>query len=121
MTNLHEITEDLVAWQRKTFPSATNRSTLFHLASEIGEYVAATEIADSRQAVANEVAIRVNHSAKKPSSDPAGEVADIYILVVQLADCLGISLVEAVQQKLEENKSRLWKAPDEQGVIEHKT
>jgi len=48
------------------------------------------------------------------------EVADCLIVLIGIADGLGLDLEKSVKEKMRENKKRKWKSPDKDGVIEHK-
>lgn len=84
-----EITE----WASKTFPGQTPASKAKHLHNEAGELM----------------------------DDPADgeEMADILILLLNLAEMGGINLLAEVQKKMVKNRARQWNAPDEHGVCKH--
>jgi NTP pyrophosphatase (non-canonical NTP hydrolase) len=48
-------------------------------------------------------------SAKKYDIDPAGEVADILIMLTAIANRLDIDIEKALRDKEEQNKKRNWK------------
>jgi NTP pyrophosphatase (non-canonical NTP hydrolase) len=120
LKDLQSQVEDIIAWQRKKFPNANSRSTLVHLACELGEAIVATEPSIYVGAVANNARQKLLRGALKESSFIETEVADLFILLVQLADVNGINLAEAVEAKMNINANREWQEPDSDGVIEHK-
>lgn len=87
---------ELREWQKETFPYATTESTKEHLRRE------ALELQDA-----------------VGGQELAAEIADVFILLLQLADMEGFSLFQAAHSKFEQLKKRAWKAPDEFGVVEH--
>jgi dCMP deaminase len=93
---LDGVAAEVVAWQRQTFwaPSLDDvPSTIEHIRREVLELAA----------------------------DPSNEleVADVLILLLRLADNLGMDLTAAVARKLDINRRRVWQAPDANGVTEH--
>ena len=86
---LTEISE----WARKTFPEQSGHSISNHLYREAKELLAIP-------------------------NDPE-EMADVIMLVADLADYYGIDLKEAVRKKFEICKARTWGEPDSEGVYEH--
>lgn len=90
---LESVLADVVAWGQQTFRQATLFSTVEHLRREAEELAA------------------------NPTSE--SEIADVLILLAQVAARQGISLVDAVSQKMIVNRSRTWGAPDADGVVEH--
>lgn len=51
--------------------------------------------------------------------DVAYEAADMVILLFRLAHICGFDLLQAVERKMEVNRTRVWGAPDERGLIRH--
>lgn len=47
------------------------------------------------------------------------EMADVYILLMGLANRVGVDLEVAAEKKFKEVQRRKWKAPDADGVVEH--
>lgn len=68
---------------------------------------------------AKELDIAIHCSEGATTNEVRHEAADIFILLCALCGSYGFSLLEAVKEKMAINDSRTWKAPDEQGVIEH--
>ena len=80
-------------WASKTFPDRTPKDVLIKLFEEIGEY------------------------AKSPSA--AGELADMLILIYDLALMHGIDPHKAVYDKMMVNQRRNWHFNKETGVAQH--
>ena len=49
----------------------------------------------------------------------AEEMADVFLLLIHLADGEGVNLLEAGAAKLKKNQARKWGKPDSEGVVEH--
>jgi NTP pyrophosphatase (non-canonical NTP hydrolase) len=96
---VHELQRVIGEWSRRTFPQSTIDSTIRHLWTEMVELD------------------RAFTSGKDENCRE--EVADLFILLVQLCNRAGIDLQQAVRQKHEENLNRQWDAPDEYGVVYH--
>lgn len=120
LKDLQTLTEEIIVWQRKQFPNANTRSTILHLASEIGEAIAATEPRGLRNQVKQDALVKLEYGSLKTPAPVSTEIADIFILLVQMSDTLGINLAEAVEQKMMVNVDRNWRIPDKHGVVEHK-
>lgn len=95
-------------WTDKTFPSHHDadgkpnpRGPIYHLASP--KYGEAKELLDA-------------FTAGKPIDK---ELADCAVLVFVIAHLSGISLYDAVIAKMDENLTRKWGPPNEDGVCEH--
>ena len=80
-------------WQADTFPQRTPHSIATHLLRE------ATEL--------------------QQSPDDPSEIADVFLLLIALANEVGVDLARAVNAKLALNKARTWGTPDAHGVVEH--
>jgi hypothetical protein len=93
ITGLDMLAAEIVAWQRATFPHGTAASAADHLLRE------AVELQDV------------------PTD--ADEIADVFLLIVGVADRAGVNLADAVARKLAINRARTWGEPDEMNVVEH--
>lgn len=80
-----ELVDEIVAWQRATFPNKTPESCAAHLLEEARELRAAP-------------------------ADPE-EAADVFHLLLGVADSCGYDLFEVTRAKFEKNKLRDWSAP----------
>jgi hypothetical protein len=96
---LDELAMQALAWQAVTFTERTCSSIAAHLRREVRELVGTDE----------EPAI-----AYQP-----WEMADVFLLLVALANECGTDLAQAVHEKLQVNRSRTWGKPDADGVVEH--
>lgn len=98
---LGRVMRDVQRWQRDTFrETATVSGALAHLRKELDEVEEACQL----------------------GLDAWPEVADVFILWCQVASQVGMGpagAAYAVEEKLETNRQRKWKAPDADGVVEH--
>lgn len=118
MNDLQTLNDAIIVWQRETFPTATISSTILHLASEIGECISAAA-PGIQDILAYEARQKLLAGSLKNSNAIESEIADVFILLVQLADTAGVNLAQVVEKKMLENAARKWKSPDSTGVIEH--
>lgn len=88
--SLDQLAEEIRAWQRITFPHATPSSVAEHLWREAGEL--------------------------KDAPEDESEKADIFHLFV---NAMTEHTVDAIREKFEQNKRRVWGVPDAHGVVEH--
>jgi ParB-like chromosome segregation protein Spo0J len=88
-----EFAEFVEQWGQKTFPDATPDSVASHLMEEARELDAHPGAMD--------------------------EAADCLLLLIQLADRQGESLLEAARRKMQVNLERTWGEPEENGVVHH--
>ncbi|MCB9245952.1 MAG: DUF550 domain-containing protein [Flavobacteriales bacterium] len=92
---------EVIAWQKATFPGSTALSKLSHLREELDEL-----------------------EADLKSDSPARwlEFADCFLLLFGCAAADGMSyndIQEIIEKKLLINRSRKWGSPDEHGVVRH--
>ena len=90
--NLAEIQADVVAWANEVLPNRDVSSMLIKLMEEMGEV------------------------AKNPSD--ALQLADILILLVDIADNYDIDLTQAVDNRMHINRIRRWNKNRHTGVME---
>jgi hypothetical protein len=90
---LDQLAAEIRPWQDATFPQATPQSCANHLLSE------------ARELAAN-------------PTDPA-EMADVFLLLVGVANKAGVDLAEAVRAKFDVCKGRKWGEPNAEGFVEH--
>lgn len=84
MSEINQLTTDIITWADSVFPQRTSESALLKLFEEVGELV-------------------------KDPRDP-GEYADICIMIFDLAKMNGVEdLAQAIRDKLAVNKQRVWK------------
>lgn len=120
MKDLQSSVDDIIVWQRRNFAKATSRSTIMHLASELGEALCASEPRGLVEVLTKDAVVKLQYGALKTPATLATEIADIFILLVQLADTSGIDIAEVVDTKMKQNYKRVWNKPDSMGVVEHK-
>jgi NTP pyrophosphatase (non-canonical NTP hydrolase) len=92
--------DEITAWQKETFPTATMQSKIAHLKQEL------EEVLDPDQSFA---ALRL-------------EFADCLFLLFGAASVAGMSyadIIEAIDHKFERNKNRKWGTPDKDGIVNH--
>jgi len=90
---LIEFQREISEWAATTFPHQTPASKVAHLTDEVNEL----------------------------SDNPGDgeEMADCFILLLNLAEMGGFDLLEEAQKKMAKNKLRIWGAPDARGVCHH--
>lgn len=97
------LTKKLNKWAAKTFPNQTIKSKTIHLRKEVDELLEAIEKQDIKEAHV--------------------EMADIFILIVNIAFISGLSpfrFLLTVKRKLDVNLKRNWHKADSDGVYHHK-
>lgn len=112
---LDELYRRIAQWQNETFPEATPASASEHLRREALELWACywDDWEPGRPLIPK--------VKRPPHAERAEEAADVFMLLVKVCEADGIDLPAAVAKKLEKNKRRVWKAPDEHGVVEHES
>jgi NTP pyrophosphatase (non-canonical NTP hydrolase) len=96
MITIGEYIQEIGAWQRETFPHATDQSVIAHLQKEV-----LTELPFASR------------------GDLPYELADCLMLLFSLADRNCIDLEMALREKLAINRARTWGAVNAQGFVEH--
>lgn len=94
-----KLINEIAEWQDKIFTEATPLSAAIHLQREVRELV-------------------FDLTSGNPKSMRL-ELADVFFLLVAVAHLSGVELEEAVLEKFEINKKRVWGKPDAEGVVEH--
>lgn len=90
---LRKLQADISEWAAETFPGQTAESKAEHLLDEAGELL------------------------KDPTSGE--EMADVLILLLNLAQMGDIDLLQEVHKKMAKNRARQWGPPDARGVYHH--
>lgn len=93
---------EIVQWQKETFPASNAVSKVLHLEDEVKELLES---------------LAINHN------DTSLEYADCFILLMGSADAYNMSFKDvfnSINTKMEINKARQWGIPDENGVVKHK-
>jgi len=93
-TSIADLQQEISAWVDTINPGRTSISTISKLLEEIGELLGSDKM-----------------------SDPM-ELADIFILCLDLGTIQGVNIEEAIRQKLEINKARTWRIADN-GAMRH--
>ena len=91
---IEELTREVVQWADSAFPGRKPQSALLKLFEETGELV------------------------KDPSD--ASEYADIFIMLLDLANMHGVDVVKAIRDKLALNRQRVW-VKTATGTLQHVT
>jgi hypothetical protein len=97
-----EMFEEITAWQRITFKKATAQSAANHLKEEVNELV--HDLAFDRKELA------------------AAEYADCFLLLFGSASLFGLTydqICEAINNKMDVNKSRKWGEVNKDGYVKH--
>lgn len=92
MSEVAQLTQEVVQWANSVFPDRKPQSALLKLFEETGELV------------------------KDPSD--ASEYADIFIMLLDLADMHGVDVVKAIRDKLALNRQRTW-TKTATGTLQH--
>lgn len=92
MSDFHAFANDVMSWQRETFPQSTTGSVLSHLLEETAEL----------------------YRDRTPE-----EAADVLLLLIAFADKEGFDLLAAAAAKLAINKERVWTVKAQGGHTKH--
>lgn len=93
MNDTLQFQREVSTWAQETFPNQTPASKLAHLCDEVEEL--------------------------KLCPDDGEEMADIFILLLNLAEMNGFDLMHEARAKMTKNRARKWGKPDERGVCKH--
>lgn len=96
-----KIYNEVVAWQKQTFPKSNAVSKVLHLEDEVKELLES---------------LALNHK------DTHLEYADCFILLMGSADAYNLSfkdIVNSIKTKMEINKQRKWGEPNVDGIVKH--
>lgn len=115
---------DFSVWADTTFPQSSPRSRARHLFREAIELVCATHRDDDLDLLAGQLSADLAREIEKCRTDGAGEMpseaADLFLLLLHLAQGGNFSLLAAAHTKFAEVRGRTWAAPDSAGVVEHR-
>lgn len=106
--------EDITNWQKKTFGQATPVSKAHHLKEEVDELLVELESYYRSGFPKSETQLKDSLIEK--------EFADCFLLLFGSAAAHGMGyedICQAIDTKMEINKSRKWGKPDENGVVKH--
>lgn len=114
MSNL-SIIDEIQEWQRTNpaFEGATVHSSILHLACEVGELTQACGLD------LDDVVEQVERGHMKDNRGAGEEIADVFIVLCDVARRYGGNLLSMVSAKHGKNLRRAWKRPDTNGVVEH--
>jgi len=107
MKEFQELIDEIMDFQKKTFPTSTSISKLYHLEKEIPELI-------------DELAKVYHNSGDNKVIEM--EYADAFLLLIGSAANYGLTadhIASAIRQKIEINKKRNWGNPDKNGVVQH--
>ena len=90
---IKQLQQEIGEWAQKTFPHQNPNSKIAHLSDEVKEL--------------------------KDIPDDAEEMADVAILLFNLAEMFNYDLEEEIEKKMAKNRLRIWGEPDERGVCSH--
>lgn len=85
-----DLTDEIFYWQQKTFPDASFAGAFYKLQDEVSEL---TELVERRGYISEQL---------------SEELADIFIVLVQVAGLAGVNLYHAVENKMHINSNRKW-------------
>ena len=89
-----------IMMQERGFTNQSVMQTCMLLTEEIGELIKCVR--------KSHTGLRVDAS-KRYELDPAGEIADILVVLTCIANQLGINMEQALRNKEEKNKQRDWR------------
>lgn len=107
MEKLQILLDDILNWQKHTFPDSYAISKLHHLSQEVPELIEELEYFENGGGSINRIRM---------------EFADCFLLLMGSATIAGFSAEDIetmIREKLEINKKRKWGIPDENGVVLH--
>ncbi len=96
MSTVRDLQNDVVRWANQTFPSRTRESIVKKLQEECKELL--------RPDITGE--------------ELAGEMADVFILIFDLAHWDRVDVMNAVHAKMEVNRHRMWEVSSN-GTYQH--
>jgi len=98
--NIREVQQEIHAWANRTFPKRT-------------DYGAFTKL------VMEEIPELIQHKKEKGVKDIGPELADTFILLMDLAMMWGVDIPSALANKMEVNDRRMWNFDPVAGVYQH--
>jgi len=111
---LQKLMDDISEWSDKTFGyGQRNPAIIYHLQKEVNELIVSFHEFYS---------VKSRSDFGKQVRKTTMEYADCFILLFDSAHHFGLTaeeIIDLVHTKLEINKKRKWRKPDENGVVEH--
>lgn len=92
---------EITRWADEQFPGRTDHQTVFKL-------------------MVHEIPELMTHKKEKGTAGIGTELADCFILLMDLASMWGVDLTEAIRAKMETNYQRTWER-DTHGIYQHVT
>lgn len=92
-SDLEKLGVEVLEWAQATFPGQLPSSVASHLHDEAGELM------------------------EEPGNNE--EMADCFLLLIQLAALHGYDILHEARKKFEVNRARKWGTPDARGVVKH--
>ena len=111
MSHPYTFQNKVAGWGRVTFPHATPTSIVLHLTDETGELREAVSLAELATGT------REDRAARLPAVRE--EAADVYLLLLHLADRYGFDLEEAAREKFAIVQTRTYTTDSGRGYIRH--
>lgn len=97
--NMRAVQDEITRWATETFPHRTDHHALYKL-------------------VLQEVPELLTHKKEKGTEDIGTELADCFILLLDLASLWEVDVVDAIRAKMAVNYARKW-TQDENGIMQH--
>lgn len=119
MSELSEFQKEVGEWADETFKhdDYSLYSLFLHLGKEIKELGIA--IADFMGQALQNLKELPNRPKQLDRQKLNNELADCFILLLNIAHICNIDLLDESRKKMERNRKRKWRKPDKDGVIEH--
>lgn len=105
---MKKLQDEIGTWGANTFPRYDKDAALVGLAHHLK---------DEAEEVFNDTMDM--YEGQDKSEEFAMELADVGILLFQLAHESDVDLEKAIREKMEINYKRKWQKPDERGVFKH--
>lgn len=93
------VQQEITRWADEQFPGRTDHQTIYKL-------------------VVHEIPELMTHKKEKGTAGIGTELADCFILLMDLASMWGVDLTEAIRDKMETNYQRTWER-DAHGIMQH--
>lgn len=96
---IQDVQLEITRWADEQFPGRTDHQTVYKL-------------------VVHEIPELMVHKKEKGTAGIGTELADCFILLMDLASMWGVDLTEAIRAKMEINYGRIWER-DAHGIMQH--
>lgn len=109
-SELSEFQDEVGEWGKKTF-DPTDQLTNYEFAKgRINHFLKESEELKEEF---------LKHPYPQFMNNMGSELADCFLLLLHISDLMYFDLLKEARKKMEINRKRKWKEPDEFGVIEH--